>query len=91
MEARMTTACDICDLLAARADSGRVAFRISETVSTKVIGVVRQHFDLSYQEAELLLIDVMREHEKQLYAVLHNRVPLDEALDAVYLCLEDHR
>jgi hypothetical protein len=80
---------NIHDLLAARASSGRDAYQITEATFTKVNGVLRQRFGLTYLEAEQLLVDVEREHEKTLYAALRNRLDLDDALDAVARCMGD--
>jgi hypothetical protein len=83
----MSLARDIHDLLAARASSGRNAYQISEATFAKVIAVLRQRFGLSYQEAELLLIDIARDHEDILRATLRDRITVDDAQDAVCRCL----
>ena len=82
---------DIRDLLTAHASSGRIAFQLGETPFVKIIAVLRQHFGLSYQQAELLLIDLMREHEDALCKILRDRIRLDDAHDAVGRCLGDDR
>ena len=47
--------------------------------------------ELILRSIQFAHLDVAREHEKQLYAALHNRLSLDVALDVVHLCLEDDR
>ena len=80
---------EIIDLLEARASSGRVAFQISKTTFAKIIAVLRQRFGVGNLDAELMLADVTREHEDILYAALRDHVHLDDAEDAVRLCLGD--
>jgi hypothetical protein len=82
----MNIAREICDLLEARASSGDQAFQMSKALATRLIAVLRRRFGINYLDAELLLADVMREHEDALYAALHERVSLDDALDAVHRC-----
>jgi hypothetical protein len=85
----MSLTCKIHDLLAARASSGRDAYEISETTFEKVNAMLRQRFGVTYSQAELLLIDVAREHEQTLYVALRNRLNLDDVEDAIRLCLRD--
>lgn len=80
---------DIIDLLQARASSGGTAFEISKTIFAKVIAVLRRHFSVGTIDAELMLADVIREHEDALFSALRDRVHLDDAEDAVRLCLGD--
>jgi hypothetical protein len=84
-----SSAREIIDLLEARASSGRVAFQISEATFAKIIAILRRRFGVSSFEAELLLVDVLREHEDILFAALRDQVDLDDAEDAVRLCLGD--
>lgn len=80
---------DIIDLLQARASSGGTAFEISETIFAKIIAVLRRRFSVGTVDAELMLADVIREHEDALFNALRDRVHLDDAEDAVRLCLGD--
>ena len=59
----MTAARDICDLLQARSSSGRQAFEIVDAVFAKIIAILRRRFGIGQFEAELLLVDVVRERE----------------------------
>jgi hypothetical protein len=82
----MYPARDIIDLLQARASSGRNAFRIAETVFTRIIVVLRRDprfAGLSLFELELLLADEYREAEKTLFMQMRDRIHLDDAEDAV--------
>jgi hypothetical protein len=83
----MFPASDIIDLLQARASTGRVAFEIVDDMFAKVIVVLQQRFGIGYLETELLLVDLIREHENTLYAALRDHVRLSDAEDAVRLCL----
>jgi hypothetical protein len=78
---------DIIDLLQARASSGRAAFEIVNAIFAKVIAVLQRRFGIGYLETELLLVDLIREHENTLYAALRDHVHLNDAEDAVRLCL----
>jgi hypothetical protein len=78
---------DIIDLLQARASSGRAAFEIADDLFAKLIAVLQRRFGIGYLEAELLLADLIREHENRLYVALHNSLDLDDAKDAVCRCL----
>jgi hypothetical protein len=78
---------DIIDLLQARASSGRAAFEIAGDLFAKLIAVLQRRFGIGYLEAELLLADLIREHENRLYVALHNSLDLDDAKDAVCRCL----
>jgi hypothetical protein len=80
---------DICDLLEARASSGQAAFEIVDDMFAKVIVVLQRRFGIGYLETELLLVDLIREHENTLYAALRDHVHLNDAEDAVRLCLGD--
>jgi hypothetical protein len=84
-----SSAQEIIDLLEARASSGRAAFQISETIFAKIIAVLRKRFGISSFDAELLLVNVIREHEDTLFDALRGQVDLDDAEDAVRLCLGD--
>jgi hypothetical protein len=80
---------DIIDLLQARANSGHAAFEIVDDMFAKVIAVLQQRFGIEYLEAELLFADLIREHENTLYEALRDQVHLDDAEDAVRVCLGD--
>jgi hypothetical protein len=85
----MFPARDIIDLLQARASSGRAAFEITDNMFAKLIVVLRQRFNIGHLEAELLLADLIRELEATLYAALRDHIHLNDAEDAVRLCLGD--
>jgi hypothetical protein len=89
LQQKMTPARDICDLLEARASSGRIAFEISKTLFAKINAILRRRFPVSYQDAELLLVDLEREHEDVLFCALRDTVHVDDATDAVRRCLGD--
>jgi hypothetical protein len=88
----MFPARDIIDLLQARASSGRIAFRIVETMLANVIAALRRDprfVGVSLFDFELLLADIKREAERTLFAELHDRIALDDAEHAVHQCLGD--
>jgi hypothetical protein len=81
---------DILDLLEARASSGRDAFRISENTFTKIITVLQRDprfAGITRFELELMLINQCREFEEILFNEMRDRIHLDDAEDAVCLCL----
>jgi hypothetical protein len=78
---------DICDLLEARASSGRNAFEIVETTFTKIIAALRRDprfTNIPVFELELLLADSRGETERTLFAEMRDRIHLDDAEDAVH-------
>jgi hypothetical protein len=86
----MFPAGDIIDLLQARASSGRNAYRIIETVFTKIIAKLRRDSrfaGISQFEMELLLADVSNDAGNLLFAELRDRVLLADAEHAVHQCL----
>ena len=85
----MFPARDIIDLLQARASTGRAAFEIADNMFAKIIVVLRRRFGIGYLETELLLVDLIREHENTLYAALRDHIHLSDAEDAVRRCLGD--
>jgi hypothetical protein len=87
----MTPARNICDLLQARTSSGRQAFEIVDAVFAKIIAILRRRFGIGHLEAELLFADVIREHEGIVFNALRDCIPLDDAEDAVRLCLGDEQ
>ena len=84
-----STAQQIIDLLEARAHSGRDAFAISRGLFDEIIAILHARFGLNYFESELLLIAAIRKYESVLFVALRDRVHLDDAEDAVRLCLGD--
>jgi hypothetical protein len=74
---------DIIDLLEARASNGRAAFEIVDDMFAKVIVVLQRRFGIGYLETELLLVDLIREHENLLYAALRDHIHLNDAEDAL--------
>ena len=90
----MSTSREIIDLLEARASSGRAAFEIVQTVFVKIFAALRRDprfAGISLLELELLIADPSRELEDTLFAALRDRVHLDDAEDAVRLCLGDEQ
>jgi hypothetical protein len=85
----MSASREIIDLLEARSSSGRDAFQITKTLFAKIITILQRRFGIGHSDAELLLANVIREHEDVLFNALRGRVHLDDAEDAVRLCLED--
>ena len=86
----MFPAGDIIDLLQARASSGRNAYRIIETVFTKIIAKLRRDSrfaGISQFEMELLLADVSNDAGNLLFAEMRDRVLLADAEHAVHQCL----
>jgi hypothetical protein len=79
---------EIIDLLQARASSGRDAFSISRVLFDDIITILRKRFGISYHEAELLLIGVIRKHEDTLFELRHEHLHLDDASAAVRICLD---
>ena len=83
---------DICDLLEARANSGRKAFQYVEALFTKVAAALRRDprfATITLFELELLLANERCEAEKILVDEMRDRIRLDEAEDAVRCCLSD--
>ena len=80
---------DICDLLQARSSSGRDAFRISGALFDQIIAILRRRFAISYLDAEVLLGNAIRNHEDALFDALRDHIHVDDATDAVRLCLGD--
>jgi hypothetical protein len=81
---------DIIDLLQARANSGRNAFRIVDSLFTKIIAKLRRdpRFDgVGQFEFELLLADVSNDAGNLLFAEMRDRVLLADAEHAVHQCL----
>ena len=85
----MFPASDILDLLESRASNGRAAFELADDLNAKLVAVLRQRFGIGRLEAELLIVDPMREHERRLYAALHDQIHLDNAIDAVVAVLPE--
>jgi hypothetical protein len=81
---------DICDLLESRASSGRSAFEYVKTLFTQIITTLRRDprfAEMTLFELELLLANQPSEAEKILFSEMRDRVRLDDAEDAVRLCL----
>jgi hypothetical protein len=81
---------DICDLLQARASTGRNAFQIVKRLFEKIIAKLRRdpRFNgVSQFEFELLLADVSSEAERVLFTEMRDRVLLADAEHAVHQCL----
>jgi hypothetical protein len=81
---------DIIDLLQARANSGRNAYRIIETVFAMIIAKLRcdpRFATISQFEFELLLADVSNDTGDLLFAEMRDRVLLADAEHAVHQCL----
>jgi hypothetical protein len=86
----MFPAGDIIDLLQARANTGRNAFRIVEALFARIIAKLRRdpRFNgVSQFELELLLADISSDAEKMLFAELRDRIALHDAEHAVHQCL----
>jgi len=86
----MFPAGDICDLLQARASTGRAAFQIVESLFEKIIAKLRRDSrfaGVSQFEMELLLADVSNDAGNLLFAEMRDRVLLADAEHAVHQCL----
>jgi hypothetical protein len=86
----MFPAHDIIDLLQARASSGHAAFRIAESLLTKIMAALRRDSrfaGISQFEMELLLADVSNDAGNLLFAEMRDRVLLADAEHAVHQCL----
>ena len=57
----------------------------------KIIAILRRRFGIGQFEAELLLVDVVREHEDTVFDALRDCIRLDDAEDAVWRCLGNER
>jgi hypothetical protein len=81
---------DICDLLQARASTGRNAFRIVESLIAEIIAKLRRDSrfaGISQFEMELLLADVSNDAGNLLFTEMRDRVLLADAEHAVHQCL----
>jgi len=74
---------DLADLLEARAHNGDSAFKICALLEAELI-VILCRCGLGRFDAEQLLYDAIREHERALFAALRSRIHLDDAIDAVH-------
>jgi hypothetical protein len=86
----MFPARDIIDLLQARASSGRAAFEIAEQTLAKIIAALQRDSrfaTVTRFELELVLMNEYRELEGILFNEMRNRIHLNDAEDAVHLCL----
>jgi hypothetical protein len=85
-----TPAREICDLLEARACPGRQAFDLVDTMFTQIIALLRRDSrfaGITCFELELLFAGVRSDTERMLLRELHDHVHLDDAEDAVRICL----
>jgi hypothetical protein len=76
--------CDLENALATWTSDGDEAFEIAEQMFDSVIATIRKRYpDLSLAAAELLLADAKRDAEADLFALLHNTLDRDDAIDVV--------
>ena len=54
----------------------------------QLVTILQRRFGLSRLDAELVLADVRHAHEVALYRAMRDRIHVDDAENAVRLCLE---